>query len=120
VRSEGTSGDGCSTLIVTRQRIKKPQSDEEFRAEFKQLTSEEQDRCIEFIENLDTVEFERRLRIVSRQTPEIEKLLKRHELLLYDRIALTESKLFYEEMSDPAQGHPVEVELLNPPPLPSP
>jgi len=118
-RSEGTSGDGRSTLIVTRQRIKKPQSDEEFRAEFEQLTPEEQDRRIELIENLDAVEFERRFRILGRQTPEIEKLLKRCELPLYDRIALTESELFYEETSDPAQGCPVEVELLNPPPLSS-
>jgi len=114
------SGDGRSTLIVTRQRIKKPQSDEEFRAEFEQLTPEEQDRRIELIENLDAVEFEHRLRILGRQTPEIEKLLKRRELPLYDRIALTGSELFYEEMSDPAQGCLVEVELLNPAPLPSP
>jgi len=107
-------------LIVTRQRIKKPQSDEEFRAEFEQPILEEQDQHIELIENLDAVEFERRLRLLGRQTPEIEKLLKQCELPLYDHIALTGNELFYEETSDPAQGRPVEVELLSPPLLPSP
>jgi len=82
------SVNGHFTLIVTRQRIKKPQSDEEFRAEFEQLTPKEQDQRIELIENLDAVEFERRLRILGKPTPEIEKLLKRRELPLYDRITL--------------------------------
>ena len=82
MRTEGTGGNERSKLVVTRQRIKKPQSDEEFKAEFEDLTPEEQDQRIELIENLDTGEFERRLRLLGRRTPEIQKLLKRRELPL--------------------------------------
>ena len=88
-------------LVVTRQKVKKPQSDEEFRAEFEGLTPEVQDRRIELIENLDTVEFECRLYLLDRQTSEITRLLQQRELSLYDRVALRESDSFYEETSEP-------------------
>ena len=56
-----TSEEERSTLVLTRQRIKKPKSDEEFIGEYTRLTPEEQNRWIELTKNLDTVEFERRL-----------------------------------------------------------
>jgi hypothetical protein len=109
---------------VTRQKVNKSQTDEEFVAQFKRLTREDQDQRLGLLDYLTPTEFEHRLRLLKRTDSEIESFLREREKPLFDRgtpsgggkLPPSEEDKDYEKISDSELPVATEKEL-SPPPL---
>jgi hypothetical protein len=85
------------------------QTDEEFVAQFKKLTREDQDQRIGLLDYITPTEHAHRLRLLERTDSEIESLLREREKPLFDRgtpsgagiLAPSEEAKDYKEIGDP-------------------
>ena len=108
------------SIRVTRTQIKKPQTDEEFVAEYSKYPVAEQNRRITLIGNITRTEAERRLSLLGRKHEELERVLNIFDQDQFTKLRAlgdTENRdyyQYYEEVPEPENPVIPEFEEIYP------